>query len=497
MYLVNFVLQFISRKVFIEQLGADILGLNTTINSILQFLNIAELGIGTAIACTLYKPISENNTTEIAEIVSLQGFLYKRIAFLILSCGFVLMLFIPEIFAKTSLPLWYAYSTFLVLLFGTLLTYLVTYKQILLSASQQEYKVQLSYKLWLLVKVLLQILAVRYLQHGYIWWLVLEAVFAIIACYSLNIAIYKTFPFIGRINTSFEQLNVKYPSVRTKVSQLFFHKIASFALTQISPLILYAFTSLSMVTKYSNYTLITIGITSMLSAIFNGLNAGVGNLVAEGNKERILFVFRELFSSRFLIVGSCTICIYFLCNSFISLWVGVDFVLDKGVVLLMTIIFFMNTMRTIVDSYIQAYGLFQDIWAPIAEAILNIGISIILGKFLGLSGILLGVIISLFIIVFIWKPIMLFNKGFHESIKIYIVLYFKHLIVLSVTIAISQYMVKLGNLTYCSNFGEFIIKSIILLSSSTLIMGTLLYTVEDGMRCFIKRISSLIKKSFS
>ena len=457
-YLVNLTLQFVSRKIFIDYLGADILGLNTTITSMLQFLNIAELGISSAVAYTLYEPIKLGNSEKINEIISLQGYLYKRIGYFILISGLLLMLFFHLVFAKITLPIWYVYTTYLVFLFSSLLTYFFTYKQIILSASQQEYKIQLSYKLSHLIKVFVQIIVVKHLEHAYVWWLLIEGLFALISCISVNIVVKKSFPLLVQSKSTLRELNRKYPTIKKKVFQLFFHKIASFALTQISPIILYAYASLLMVTKYQNYTMITLGITSMLSALFNGLNASVGNLVAEDNLKRILSVFRELFSSRFLIVSSCTICFFYLCNPFISLWIGENYILSVNIVLLLSIIFFITTMRSVVDSYIQAYGLFSDIWAPITEALLNIGLSIILGKYLGLSGILLGVLVSLLLIIVIWKPIMLFRKGFHHSIKVYIKMYMVHLLILGATIPVIKYAASFLDVYYCTTFIDFAYK---------------------------------------
>lgn len=137
-YFINLVLQFFSRKVFLDYLGAEILGLNTTATNLLQFLNLAELGIGSAIACTLYKPLLEKDTVAINEIVSLQGWLYRRIAWIVIVGSLVLMAFFPWIFAKMPLPLWYAYASFGVLLVSALLSYFVNYKQIVLSADQKE-----------------------------------------------------------------------------------------------------------------------------------------------------------------------------------------------------------------------------------------------------------------------------------------------------------------------------------------------------------------------
>ena len=102
-YFLNLVLSFISRKVFIDYLGAEILGLNTTVVNLLSFLNLAELGIGSAIAYTLYKPLSTKSTNEINEIVSIQGWLYRVIAYIVIVAACILMCFFPLIFEKNRI----------------------------------------------------------------------------------------------------------------------------------------------------------------------------------------------------------------------------------------------------------------------------------------------------------------------------------------------------------------------------------------------------------
>ena len=57
-YAVNLVVVFLSRQIFMTHLGPEVLGLNTTASSLLQFINLAELGIGIAIGVTLYKPLA-------------------------------------------------------------------------------------------------------------------------------------------------------------------------------------------------------------------------------------------------------------------------------------------------------------------------------------------------------------------------------------------------------------------------------------------------------
>lgn len=127
-YLVNLVLQFFSRKIFLEYLGTEILGLNTTASNLLQFLNLAELGISSAVGFTLYKPLYEKDYDTVNEIVTLQGHLYKRIGIGIIIGAIVLMCFFPLIFEKIELPLWYAYASFGVLFYSALLGYFVNYQ---------------------------------------------------------------------------------------------------------------------------------------------------------------------------------------------------------------------------------------------------------------------------------------------------------------------------------------------------------------------------------
>lgn len=179
-----------------------------------------------------------------------------------------------------------------------------------------------------------------------------------------------------------------------------------------------------------------------MTAIFNSMNAGIGNLVAEGNRERILAVFEELFSIRFLF--TCVMCfgVFILTPSFIILWIGNEYVLDSMVLLLMTMILFINLSRTTVDTYINAYGLYGDIWAPVVEASINIGMSVVLGYFFGLHGVLSGVLLSLFFVVFCWKPYFLFRKGFKLRLYFYVRVYVKHLIS-AVICAITVYSISM------------------------------------------------------
>lgn len=493
-YFVNLCLNFVSRKIFLDYLGTEILGLNTTAVNILQFLNLAELGIGYAVSFSLYNPIAKGDKESICEILTLQGTLYKRIALLIIVGAVIVSCFFPWIFSKMTLPLWYAYASFGVLLFSSLLSYFVNYKQVILTAAQQEYKITFSYKATLLVKVIAQIFLIKYMEDGYVWWLITEAFFAIIASYNLNLVIRKNHPYLAKSVKTFCELRNKYPVLVKKVKQLFVHRIASFAVTQTSPLIIYAFLSLTMVAYYGNYMMVISGATLLVYAIFNGLGASVGNLIAEGNKERIIEVFNELFCFRFTITAAVCICFFYISSSFISVWIGEKYVLDNSTIVLLTIYMFLGISRGVVDTFLNGYGLFKDIWAPITEASLNIGGSIMGGYLFGLNGIIAGTILSQIVIIFLWKPYFLFTEGFKASIKGYIVLYVKCLACsLIVAVFIAPIMAWIYNYS-TSSFINCIFSGLLILVLSLILISAELYMIEPSSRTLFKRIASLIKR---
>ena len=212
--------------------------------------------------------------------------------------------------------------------------------------------------------------------------------------------------------------------------------------------------------------------------MFAGLGGSVGNMIAERNRPLILKVFKELFSSRFLAVMVSSICIWFLADPFISVWLGAEYLLDRTTLLLIIVIFFLGAMRAVVDTFINSYGLFQDIWSPIVEAILNLGFSIGLGYFYGLHGILSGVIISQLLVIFTWKPYFLFTRGMKEPIGIYIVLYLKHLAAGGITYLCMKAICGLIPIDPASGIWNFLLYASIVFVCCTLILGALLYAIE-------------------
>ena len=493
-YVVNLVLQFFYRKIFLDYLGSEVLGLNTTAMNLLQFLNLAELGVGAAVSYSLYKPLATNNHQQINEIVSIQGYLYSKIGIVVLFAGVILMFFFPVFFSDIKVPLWYAYATFGVLFLSALIGYFLNYQQVLLISDQKEYKLNYAIQGVKALKVLLQIFSIFLLSNGYIWWLFWELISVFVIVGGIKYILKREYPWLKTNIYLGKKLIKKHPEITHKTKQLIAHKLAGFALNESSQLVIFAFTSLSFIAVYGNYLLVIAGVTALLGAVFNSTNAGVGNLVSEGDRDKILSVFEELFTLRFFLAIVSTYCVYKMTPIFITHWVGGKYLFENSSLLLLVFIMFINITRLTVDSFLNAYGLFKDIAAPIIELILNIGLSVLLGYFYGFNGVLIGVIVSTCLIVLCWKPYFLFKSGFQIEIKFYVAMYAKLLLISFCALFITEYLISFIKINPYNSVFQFLIYSLIILvvSSIFLLSGFLIFA--KGMRQFFLRSKMYLTK---
>jgi O-antigen/teichoic acid export membrane protein len=417
-YFLSLFLTFFSRKIFLDNLGAEFMGLTGTLNNILGYLNLSELGISACIGYFLFKPIQTGNRREIQDILSLLGYLYRWIGGIILGGAFIISLFFPLIFSSANLSLPIIYFAFYSFLGSSLIGYFINYRQILLSADQKNYLVAIYYQSARLVKLALQIYLAYTYKNLYVW-VAIEFLFAILGCIILNWKINKEYPWLKVDTRQGRQLLKQYPEIITKTKQVFIHKIKDFVLVKSDELFIFLFVSLKMVAFYGNYMIIISKLISLFSSITGSVGASVGNLVAEGNKPHMLRVFWEYTTIQHTIAATLAFSLYTLMEPFIAHWVGAEYIMDHRILILLVVYIYITNSRNSVDSFNYAHGLYADVWAAWAELIINVSVTIICGLLWGIIGILLGKITSLLAIVVLWKPYYLFTAGFKESVSLY------------------------------------------------------------------------------
>ncbi len=485
-YVLSLFLAFFSRKIFLDCLGAEFIGLTGMLMNIMSFLSVAELGIGTSIVYFLYKPLQEDNHEKINEVMSMLAYLYRCIGFIIGGLGIIVSLFFPWWFSDltTGLPL--VYFAFFSFLGSSVAGYVFNYKQLLVSANQKQYLVNAYFQTIGIVQSLTQILLAWYYRNLWLW-VVVGLIFTIIGIIVFNYRIKQLYPWLN-VNLKEGRQNLKkYPEVLKKTRQIFVQKIKNFILYKSDELLVGMFVSVVQVAYYGNYTIITNKLNYLVNILSDGMNAGIGNLIAEGNDQNTMKVFWELTAIRFLIVGIVVFGLLLFLQPFVTCWFGKEYRLDDLIVYLLVFNIFIFLSRGVVEMYISACGLFSDVWTAWTELILNLGITLALAPFYGIVGILLGKIISVFFIAVFWKPYFLFNNGLKKSVTIYwfgmIPYYTIFTIFISITLFLYHFFIEsiVTSLFCLICYAIFIYPLLILLFFLTLFYCT------SGMKYFIAR----------
>lgn len=476
----NLFLNFIIRSVFLEKAGADIVGLNAIATNLVGLLNIADLGIISAIASSLYKPLHDNDKKTISEIVSFQGWLYRKFAYFIIASSLILMMFFPFIFRNENVASYYPYLIFSVLLTGSLLVYFVTYAQVVLIANMEAYKINYIKYSGMASKVVLQILCLYYLDKPIFYWLALEFIFPIGIAFFTYKLIKKELPWLDINIDSGSNLKIKYADMLLKIKQLFFHKIAGAVQWQVIPIILYMYTSLSDAAKYDSYFMIITGLSLIFSSFWASLQPAVGNLIVQADKEKILRFFNQYISAIYFIAGLVFVILLYQMDKFISLWLGKDFVLDSFSLLIIIINFFLSLARTF-DIFIYAYGIFDDVLGTVTEALVSIMLSLFLGYFWGMPGVLLGTTVGLFLVPCCWRGYFLFRKGFKCSPIIYFRTVFSALLPSLLSILTVVFIMNMGviSLTTISNHYLNWIFSVLYISFIYLVVAMIIFCLTN------------------
>lgn len=493
-YIIQLVLSFWSRKVFFDYLGSEILGLDTTASNLLGMLNLAEMGVGTSVAFFLYKPLFDGDTNTINRIVALQGWIYRRVAIIIIAGGFVMMCFFPRIFVDADVPTWCPYATFGVMLYGSLLGYFINYKQIVLSADQKGYIVSrvtqganIGFKIIVLI-------IMPYSPDPFLWYLGMNFWGSTFGCIWLCHVIKKEYPWLTVRGISGREVLQEMPDVMRKTYQVFIHNVSGMIFLQICPLLMYKFTSLTMIAYYGNYLIIIGKMSAILDMVFGSTSAAVGNLIASGDKMRIKRVFWELIDSRLCISWIALFSVYFLIQPFIRVWLGEKFILPDSILVLLIIQQAIHMNRSTVSSYLYGNGQFRDVWAPITEGIMTFILSYYCGKKFGIEGVLLGIIIPQCLIIGIWKPYFLFVKGFGYSWKDYFFPYTRRCILICMAASFFCFIFSLYDFNVIRGYFSWSCHAIIITLLIAIIMLLLFQTFTQGMKDFTCRMHNVVVK---
>ncbi len=487
-YFINSIFTFISKTVFIQYLGIEYAGLNSLFTNILGVLNIAELGLSTAIGYSLYKPLAENDTKTINEILKLFKYLYRIVGIVILIIGIIVVFFLPY-FINSNISLFEIRSSFLLFLIATSISYLFTFLNVLPSADQKNYIVTKIQGITKVIKCIIQLFAIVIFQNYYVW-LFLEIGWNLVGYIYTNFVIRRKYLYYQDYKElKFFELLKKYKEVMKRVKDLFYHKIGSLAVNQTDNIVISYFCNLTTVGIYGNYILVFNLVVGIFEQAFSSVTASIGNLIINKGEKATYNLWKELhILIVFLTVVSCYL-FYKLINPFITVWIGKEYLLTNVVVLFITLNIMFKIIKQPIDKFKEAFGIFWDKQAPFFEAIINLIVSIALAMKFGVLGVVIGTVVSNIIIIAIWKPYVTFKYGFKEKFIEYIKLNIPLVVMSVISIFSIDYFINYIEISINNAWINLIITGIIYGMVATIIAFMFFVIYKPFRITFLKYIS--------
>ncbi len=435
---IGIVASFISQIFFVNYLGAEYLGINGLIGNLVSALGLVELGFGSAITYFLYKPVASNDIEVIKIYLKYFSSTYKKIAGIILLFGLILLPFIGFIVGDISSDI-NIHLIFFLFVIDSVFSYLLVYKRVILVVNQKNYIVNIFRTIYIILLHLIQILVLIYTSN-YILYLVVKLIMKLFENFVISYVAGKKYSYIK--DKSLKKINDKDKKlVKEKVNGMSFHKLSGFIITNTDNLLISNFFGIVMVGYYYNYLLILNALVVLFSQVYISLTPIVGNYLVSEKKDNHFNIYKKFeFLNYFIIVIVCNLLLCLL-QPFISIWLGSEYLISSGLVIVIVLNFYFNLIRRGQNVFKEAEGIFvEDKYIALIEAICNLVLSLICIKLFGLIGVFIGTTVSNFIIFLYSYPKYVYNKMFNRSGFEYIFNFFKKLI-LCLIIIISSYLI--------------------------------------------------------
>ncbi|MDZ4992183.1 oligosaccharide flippase family protein [Clostridium perfringens] len=463
------ILGFISRKVFIDNLGTEYLGINGLLTNVLSMMVLIESGIGISIVYNLYKPLAEGNKEKITALVTLYKKAYKVLAFIMIGVSVTLYPLLGKVM-KTENQISGLLLVYGIFVIKNAVSYLNAYKWALINADQKGYVLTRNNLIFQIVTTISKIIVLMITQN-YLLFLLMELLIFVIQNLVNTKVVKEMYPYINyKYNYSIDSETKN--NINKNVRAMFLHNIGGYLVFSTDNILISSFINVSTVGLYSNYTMIIGQLSGLLSPIIGGIGAGVGNLIATENEEKVYEIFKTTFFISFWIYSFATIFLYNLLEPFINWWIGEGYLLNEFVFLVILLNFYINGMRSVIGTYKSKAGLFvQDKYMPVLEGIVNLVMSLILIKYLGLVGVFLGTTISTLIVPFWNQPRIVYKELFKKSVKKYFTTHIIYLII----------MLLVGYLT--TNICNFVVNGYSFIS--LIIRGSICVIIPNIVYCIL------------
>lgn len=436
-------LNFITRIVFIRCLSAEYLGVNGLFTDVLSLLSFAELGIGTAMIFSMYEPAAHDDKPKLARLMNLYKWMYRAVAASVLLFGLVLLPFLP-VLIKGGEGIAHIRLIYMMYVLNSASSYLLNYKNSIFQAYQRGY-IRAGWGMVCdCIRTILQII-VLILTHNFILYLLLQFVMQFAPNIIVSRKADQEFPYLKECHElpDKEERN----GILKNIGAMSLHKLSTIIVRNTDSLIMSSFIGLTTVGVYSNYKMVLNNINNLMGRFTNAFSGSIGNLGALENPDRLYQIYNEIDFLFFALSGYLTGGLMMLFNPFIELCFGAQYCMPMTTVAVIVAEFYISRMRQTNQLFREAMGLFwNDRYKAVAEAVINLVVSLLLVKPFGVAGIIGGTVISS-VTTCVWvEPYVVMRYGIQENwqtrLRDYFIEYAKRVCIVVGIAAVSLYGVK-------------------------------------------------------
>jgi len=401
---VYMLMPFLSRTALIHVLGMEYVGANDLVSTILQVLNLADLGIGTAIVYALYEPVANDDVPAIRALMNYYRRVYRVIGLVIALLGLSILPFLPRLIKGEPPADVSIYAIYLIYLTNTVVSYLLfAYKQALPTAMQRVDIVSNVNTITSIFLNLSQVVALL-LWHNFYVFLVLIPLCTITNNILMSVHVDRVYPAYRPEGTISDDQRA---SIRKRVAGLTIQRVCATTRNSLDNVFLSAFIGLTITAIYGNYLLIMSALTAILGVVSTAVLPTVGNSIVTDSTDKNYGDMRLMNFVYMLVSGWCAACMLVLYQPFMRIWAGADNTFGMMVVVLMVLYFYALKLGDIISLYASGAGLWWEMrWRAIAESVANVVLNYVLLQLWGVSGIVAATLFSL----------LVFNFGLATSI---------------------------------------------------------------------------------
>lgn len=483
------IVPFLMRTVFIYTIGIEFLGLNSLFTSVLQMLNLAELGVGSAMVYSMYKPIVDNDDKKICALMHMYKIYYRVIGLVVLALGICLIPFVPNLI-KGDVPEGISiYILYFMHLGCTVLSYwLFAYKNSLLTAYQRTdvtSKVSLGIDT---LKYLTQLFVLFVLKDYYTYVLII-LVMQVVENVTIALCVNKMYP---QYKAHGKLPKEEVGQINQRIRDLFTAKLGMVVINSADTIVISAFLGLVVLAVYQNYFFIITSLTGLMSTIYASCRAGIGNsLIIESEEKNYgdLRTFTLLISWVATVVTSCLLC---MMQPFMKLWMGEEFLLSFGCVVCLCTYFFVYEINQLLTTYKDAAGIWsKDRFRPLVTALSNLLLNILLVNYIGIFGVILSTVVTTLFIGMPWLIHNLFTELFHCGVKKYVAQLIKCLMIVTISCLCSY---GICSLLTCEGLLELIGKGGICFILSNVMMFLCWHRSDEFIR-LVNMVRRMLKRA--